>query len=115
MSGTRFLPEALIRSNMSCQIRGLINHGREQSSPLTDGEMEAGHFFSTSLTFSSAFNRKQNKSGLVSVAEAQIQQPPSIPAVVLTRSLQVKRFSDPPLRRQTSVLMLLFNVLHKFM
>lgn len=72
MSGTRFLPEALIRSNMSCQIRQLINHGRDQSSLLTDGEMKAGHFLSTSLTFSSAFNRKQNKSGFVSVAEAQI-------------------------------------------
>lgn len=66
MSGTRLLPEALIRSNVSCQIRRLINHGRDQSSPLTDGETEAGHFFSTSLTFSSAFSRKQNKSGLVS-------------------------------------------------
>lgn len=72
MSGTTFLPEALIRSNMSCQIRRLINHGREPSSPLTDGEMEAGHFISTSLTFSSAFSRKQNKSEFVSVVEAQI-------------------------------------------
>lgn len=66
MSGTSFLPEALIRSNMSCQIRRLINHGRDQSSPLTDGEMEAGHFLSTSLTFFSAFNKKQNKSGFFS-------------------------------------------------
>lgn len=59
-----FLPKALIRSNMSCQIRRLINQGRDQASPLTDGEMEAGrwwrHFLSSSLTSSSAVNRKQN-------------------------------------------------------
>lgn len=67
MSGTRFPPEALIRSNMSCQIRRLINHGRDQSSPLTDGEMEAGHFLSTSLTFSSAFNKKNKTSQGLSV------------------------------------------------
>lgn len=72
MSGTRFLPQALIRSNMSCQIRQLINQGRDQSSPLTDGEMEAGHFLSTSLTFSSACNRKQNKTAFKGVAGAQI-------------------------------------------
>lgn len=70
--GHQISPEALIRSNISCQIRQLINHRRDQSSLLTDGEMEAGHFLSTSLTFSSAFIRKQNKSELVSVAEAQI-------------------------------------------
>lgn len=70
-SGTRFLPAVLIRSNMSCQIRLLINQGRDQSSPLTDGEMEAGHFLPTSLTFSSAINRKQNKTGFRRIAEAQ--------------------------------------------
>lgn len=57
MSGSRFLPEALIRSNMSCQIRRLINQGRDRSSPLTDGGMEAGHFLSSSLTFSSTENK----------------------------------------------------------
>lgn len=35
-----FSPKALIRSNMSCQIRRLINQWREQSSPLTDGGKE---------------------------------------------------------------------------
>lgn len=69
-----FLSEALIRSNVPCQIRQLINQGRDQSSPLTDGEMEAGHwwrhFLSTSLTFSSAINWKQNKIGLDCVGEA---------------------------------------------
>lgn len=75
MSGTRFLPEALIRSNMSCQIRRLINHGRDQSSPLTDGEMEAGHFLSTSLTFSSAFNKKNKTSQGLSVLPKYRQFP----------------------------------------
>eukprot|EP00064_Thunnus_orientalis_P008480 superscaffoldBa00001008_g8503 len=50
---------------MSRQIRRLINQGRDQSSPLTDGEMEAGrwwrHFLSSSLTSSSTVNRKQKK------------------------------------------------------
>lgn len=36
------VPEALISSNTSCQIRRLINQGREQDSPLTYGEMETG-------------------------------------------------------------------------
>lgn len=38
----RWVPEALISSNTSCQIRQLINQGREQDSPLTYGEMETG-------------------------------------------------------------------------
>lgn len=57
---------------MSCQIRRLINQGRDQPSPLTDGKMEAGrlwrHFLSSFVTSCSAVNRKQNKTERDSVA-----------------------------------------------
>lgn len=117
--GHQISPEALIRSNISCQIRQLINHRRDQSSLLTDGEMEAGHFLSTSLTFSSAFIRKQNKSELVSVAEAQIFRFLQVFSNGAHMQPAGKLFQRPPprppLRRQTSVLMFLFNALHKCM
>lgn len=56
-----FLPQALIRSNMSSQIRQLINQGRDQSSPLTDGETVAGGGASSSFPSSSVVSEEQNK------------------------------------------------------
>lgn len=63
---------------MSCQIRRLINQRRDQSSPLTDGKMEARHwwrhFLSSSLTSSSTINRKQNNTERESVACGEAQR-----------------------------------------
>lgn len=104
---------------MSCQIKQLINQGRDQSFPLSDGEMEARHWwrrcFSSSSSSSDSSFIVRGKQKALPVVNHRVFK--DFVFFFLSASTQPEVFLQPPAERMTGftlqdLLKLLFTVLN---